>query len=481
MESHDLTKSEEQEFYIPIDSYIENFKTHLRSHPRTIFSAKFGDGKSYFLNKIQEDETFKYYTFLTIHPINYQVESNKDIFELVKRDILLQMLANKMIAEDYEIPDSVAIQFFVQNNAGTVAEFFISSLANINADSKLYTDITSGYAAFGFVRKLKAKYKEFKNRCSNEEYIEQFFTKTDNIPSVEYDAISKIISSNIKTYQEKNHKKVVLIFEDMDRIDPAHLFRIMNVLSAQMDLPYIAKDNPDDTLNKYGFDNIVLVLDYDNLEKIYHHFYGPDTDFSGYISKFSPRGYFHYSLKEIRREYVYKELKRLTELPCRILEKIITNEDIDNLDLRKIVESIKDVDSQILYNASVDVDGKSIISSYRILQMTIIMLRLGKTKYEILSKYDSFLKENVMNIAFFNSYFLKYDLMFKKESLLNVYDRREYIRIDEGKYYKLNYRGIYKGEDGLALIEPDILNTCGYNNCTTYRDIAESVFYFISQ
>lgn len=32
--------------------------------------------------------------------------------------------------------------------------------------------------------------------------------------------------------------KSVLIIEDLDRIDPAHLFRIMNVLSSQVDNPY---------------------------------------------------------------------------------------------------------------------------------------------------------------------------------------------------------------------------------------------------
>ena len=32
--------------------------------------------------------------------------------------------------------------------------------------------------------------------------------------------------------------KSVLIIEDLDRIDSAHLFRIMNVLSSQVDNPY---------------------------------------------------------------------------------------------------------------------------------------------------------------------------------------------------------------------------------------------------
>ena len=41
-------------FLIPIDEKIKEFKIHLDSHPRTIFSAKYGDGKSFFMNKAIE-------------------------------------------------------------------------------------------------------------------------------------------------------------------------------------------------------------------------------------------------------------------------------------------------------------------------------------------------------------------------------------------------------------------------------------------
>ena len=40
-----------RDFEIPVDERMLEFKRHLDCHPRTILSAKFGDGKSYFLNK----------------------------------------------------------------------------------------------------------------------------------------------------------------------------------------------------------------------------------------------------------------------------------------------------------------------------------------------------------------------------------------------------------------------------------------------
>lgn len=36
--------------YIPVDDAMQRFKDHLLSHDRVVLSAKFGDGKTFFLN-----------------------------------------------------------------------------------------------------------------------------------------------------------------------------------------------------------------------------------------------------------------------------------------------------------------------------------------------------------------------------------------------------------------------------------------------
>ena len=92
-------------------------------------------------------------------------------------------------------------------------------------------------------------------------------------------------------------KKTVLIIEDLDRLDPQHLFRILNVLSAHID----DTSEPDKVSNKFGFDNIVLVMDYETTEHIFHHFYGEKANYSGYMSKFLARAPFRYSIKELAR------------------------------------------------------------------------------------------------------------------------------------------------------------------------------------
>ena len=40
--------------YIPVDDAMQRFEDHLLSHDRVVLSAKFGDGKTFFLNKFKE-------------------------------------------------------------------------------------------------------------------------------------------------------------------------------------------------------------------------------------------------------------------------------------------------------------------------------------------------------------------------------------------------------------------------------------------
>ena len=40
-----------EDFIIPIDDAIDDFFNHMKANPRTVLSSKFGDGKSFFLEK----------------------------------------------------------------------------------------------------------------------------------------------------------------------------------------------------------------------------------------------------------------------------------------------------------------------------------------------------------------------------------------------------------------------------------------------
>lgn len=91
---------------ISVDSHISEFSDYLDNNCRCVLSARFGDGKSFFLNEVRQKLSDRY-IFLTIYPVNYQVAENKDIFEYIKRDILLQILMSSEIVfsdDKYSFP-----------------------------------------------------------------------------------------------------------------------------------------------------------------------------------------------------------------------------------------------------------------------------------------------------------------------------------------------------------------------------------------
>lgn len=67
---------------IDISHELTRFQQHLENNRQTILSAKFGDGKTYFLNeyiKQHEEDTF----FVVLHPVNYVVSPNEDYLNIL--------------------------------------------------------------------------------------------------------------------------------------------------------------------------------------------------------------------------------------------------------------------------------------------------------------------------------------------------------------------------------------------------------------
>src|SRR5690606_21418856 len=124
---------------------------------------------------------------------------------------------------------------------------------------------------------------------TNEENIIKLMAElASNIKLTEIDAISRLIvdANNIAKKEDKTN---ALIIDDLDRIDPEHIFRIINVFSAHRD--YSTQEH------KFGFDKVILVCDISNIRRIYEHRYGIGVDFNGYISKFADTMIFDYNVK----------------------------------------------------------------------------------------------------------------------------------------------------------------------------------------
>lgn len=271
---------------INISGKLNVFAQYLETTDRIILSAKFGDGKTYLLNELRKDEAMQdKYEFFTIYPVNYSVAKNEDVFEYIKRDIIVQ-LHKKKLFENIDL-NTLFGSVFTLNDLTSVVPFLLSLVP-------LGELCNEGYSKF---LEIKKKYDEKKHIV--DKYLSQFANTAGCIH--EEDGYTKLIKKAIKWISQdhslngkvKKAKKPVLIIEDLDRLDPKHLFRILNVVSAHID----DSKQPNNVGNKFGFNNIVLVMDYDVTKHIFHHFYGAQACYEGYMSKFLSREPFRYSIK----------------------------------------------------------------------------------------------------------------------------------------------------------------------------------------
>lgn len=279
---------------IDISQNIQDFKQVFENESRIIFSARFGDGKSYFLNEFMKsyDEKKNDYYFITLHPVNYVVEENRDVIEYIKRDILFQLIKDNRIYDFKEGYDKIFDAVCNVESLFKLADF-AASIIPVNG-------LKEGYKALkGLVSTIEEKRKEQDVLHVVDDYLNGFYGKMGSIS--ECDAFTYLIQKSLEQMMAKS----VLIVEDLDRIDPAHLFRIMNVLSSQVDNPYYSEVSNG---NKFGFAKIILVMDYEIARHLFHHFYGKEANYEGYMNKFLNTLPYLYSIKEEAHRQVRQKI-----------------------------------------------------------------------------------------------------------------------------------------------------------------------------
>lgn len=300
---------------IPNDSIITEFKEHLdvEFNQRILFTAPFGAGKSTFINDF-EDQYKNEYRFIRLYPVNYAVSGNEDIFELIKFDVLYELM-NKYLNE-------IDLQ-----KEGFSLKLKSYMFLRYNLDKK--TLITSLLALGGeigkpiseIVKMLWNTYDEF-NKFNEEikidelKFIEDVFSSSEAVigSTYENDSLSKFLYElidrlkgtvqdvNMEAEDLKKEYKTVLVIDDLDRLDPDHIFRLFNIFSAHAHA--VTGEN------KFGFDKILFVCDIENIRKIYAHKYGEGVDFTGYMDKF-------YSV----RPFIYDNFKYLQEKIVTIIDR----------------------------------------------------------------------------------------------------------------------------------------------------------------
>ena len=375
-----------EDITIPIDDKIREFRNHIKANPRTFLSSMFGDGKSYFLQEFKE-KTSDEFVFITLYPVNYQIVENEDIFNLIKRDVLFQLMINGIISDGVEISEEVALYFFIQNNFTS----FVSEMLKYMGSVALPPDATGAVIAALTKGKvfvdLIAKYEKFKKEMyAKENLIEKFLDKADEKFVYEEDIVTRIIKDSVSEFKKDNpSKQIVLVIEDLDRLDPAHLFRILNVFSAHIDYSYKIFQQPKQTDiigNKFGFDKVVFVADYKNVKRIFKHFYGEQTDFNGYIGKFLTSAPYEYSIRKIRTEYIYNHLEKNLRCPRRLIETLLPQDILDSKTIRECVQSF-DIEAQLKAEPMYLFDNTAVRIDTTILRLFSVMRRLKVQDDEI--------------------------------------------------------------------------------------------------
>lgn len=283
----ELTMATDEKTLIPIDLPKSNFSKFIEKdqNKRLFFSGKFGIGKTYFLQKFFEEykEDFDVYH---LYPIRYEISSNENIIELLKYDLLVEL--SKLHPTAFSEKDELGL-------TGSLRAFlaFFKDKVTINSFLKVTLNSTEGLLSLSpdpFFQSLSKlgrplndllifdkEFQTFKKEylAGEKGVIENYLKKIESTDPFATDFIDQLLREKILKF--KGEKKSVLILDDFDRIDPEHIFRILNVMSAQM-------EGSDE--NKFGFDHIVIVGDIHNIESIFYHKYGEKTEFWGYFDKF---------------------------------------------------------------------------------------------------------------------------------------------------------------------------------------------------
>ena len=437
----------EEKFLIPIDDAIEAFRHHIDAHDRTVLSAHFGDGKSFFLSHFMENEDVaERYTFLTIFPVNYQVTENRDIFDLIKLDILLQMLLKGVIETEVKITNEVALALYLQCQPVGFTESFLPLLSELAYNEDAAKAAAVALAGKKFFKSIKQKLIKIKEQ-SCDSRLNAFLNAVEKNPVIGQDAISNIIQQCLQQYREKHpNKQVVLVIEDLDRIDPAHLFRILNIFSAHIDFCYRMGCRPNKTLagNKFGLDKVVFVMDYSNVRRIYSHFYGEGTNFEGYIEKFCSSNHFAYSLEEQRDKYFMQEKEKETGLRSSLLSNLVKPADFKNMSVRKVVHAMENSGKSVISIATdQNNEGKTIHLHQGILKLIAILRKLGIEDTEIISRIRRTIDSKeisrtglfmylapYLNLAAYNN--VRGDMRFHKSTDIQNIFRVDYI-LDDGR------------------------------------------------
>ncbi len=288
-----------------MDSGSDSFEEKLRNSTRMLFSAKFGTGKTTFLRYVFEDNKLDSdYEAIFLSPVVYSIVPNSDILELIKFDIITELLSKYPdCIDNIEVDELFVCSLFLQEKVEIVSEKVVSSIKKSKAF--VIAKIINGLIESKSFNQTKQALEE-----ANEDFLRRFVLETNVSRYREGDIVGHIIAQVVKNIQNQG-KKLVLIIDDVDRMDPGEVFRILNVFSVHWDTYRVRR-------NMFEFSNVIIVADNDNLKSIFHHMYGENTHYEGYIDKFYTNGIHKFTLANSAR-FIRRHLDTIVHVDAEIL------------------------------------------------------------------------------------------------------------------------------------------------------------------
>lgn len=346
------------ECFIPFDKMEKSFTDHLQEKPqniRILFSGIYGSGKTTFLQDYFQKKNEKYNTF-HLFPVNYQVADNKDVFELIKYDILTILMENEWLVKDEKLGEFLSLQSYIMNDGANLAWDILKQLPKLGKAFESIEKIASFVDNFN---QYHQNVNAFKSN-SVKKYLNSFNAQKGSIH--EFDSITTLIKESLVVQKEAGKevgKENILILDDLDRMDPGHIFRILNVFAAHFDQVRKTGEGTNLPNNKFGFDKIILVCDVDNLRSLFYSFYGENAEFGGYIDKFFSFRVFNFSMRNAINDSIDKILEPYQINPQdnqhplfdyalwlkRFISDIITNNNLNFRLINKLQLTDKNLDT----------------------------------------------------------------------------------------------------------------------------------------
>ena len=279
----------------------------------TIVSAQFGRGKSWFINHFfNESNSGNEFNLVHLYPVNYSIASNQDTFELIKYDILLELASKNPTLFSEESTKVIAEKFprtsgFIKNNwKKIIHEVIVHALKEFSHIDKVIPENVMREFVDTFEKPDAKELSDFVREQINQ--VGSIYEK--NI-------ITELINNELARIKqskgvEERAKRNVLVIDDLDRIDPEHIFRLLNVFSAHL-------DQGDSRLSlKFDFDHVIFVCDIENLKELFAKKYGSVSSWQGYINKFYTNGYFILENKSLMQYFFTKEKNKLASSMAQI-------------------------------------------------------------------------------------------------------------------------------------------------------------------